>query len=602
MILRELVTKLGFEVNDREFKGVENRIGKLQDGFIKMGAAATAALTATIVPAARLERTLKDAVIASGATGDAFTKMEEELRTKSLRLSEELGFSAQQIAGGFFDVISTGTQAGTEGFDQLATTGLKFAKAAGLETGQAIDRLSTASKIFFENVGEANKVADAFFKANTLGQTTVAQLTEAMRDAGPAAAQTGTSLADTTAVLTGLADAGFKGTLGGTAFRQIMLKLAAPVEKGAETLKKFGIETQNADGTVRNILDILEDMQVAFEGVTEAETNAALKAIAGEEAFSRLGALLNSDINTLRDWSQQLENSGGTLDAAFNEIMKATTEQFGLLINAVTNLAATIGAPLLGPTGRVLAMMVKVIKSTREFIEANKAIFDPLFRVIGVVFAVVAVLGALAAVSKVVGFLFSGVLIKALWGMIAPTAILAAKALLLIGTLLIFEDIMSAILGGDSLFGDLVDWLDKTAEKMILAGDSTGYWVAGLKTAMELLIVIPRLIGDAAAMLGSFAGAVASGDFSQLGDAIMDRANSENSGFATLNRFMSGQGVTPTSVQRSSQQNNNVNVEVNVPEGSNPEETAEAVRKGTMTALEDLLRQSENELTPTVVQ
>ena len=164
MILRELVTKLGFKVDDQELDKLDKTVASLKDNIHKIGIGAAAALTAVIVPASILQRTLKDAVIASGATGDAFIEMEEKLRQRALSLSDALGFSGNEVARAFFDVISTGTQAGTEGFEILAQTGLKFAKAAGLETGQSIDRLSTASKAFFNNVEGATQVADAFFK------------------------------------------------------------------------------------------------------------------------------------------------------------------------------------------------------------------------------------------------------------------------------------------------------------------------------------------------------------------------------------------------------------------------------------------------------
>jgi TP901 family phage tail tape measure protein len=604
LILRELVTKLGFKIDDQELDKLNKTVVSLRQNFEKIGVAAAASLAAVIVPAAQLQRILKDAVIASGATGDAFIEMEEKLRQRALSLSDALGFSGNEVARAFFDVISTGTQAGTEGFEVLATTGLKFAKAAGLETGQSIDRLSTASKAFFNNVEGATQVADAFFKANTLGQTTVLQLTEAIRDAGPAAASANVSLADTTALLTALADSGFKGALGGTAFRQVVQRLTTPVEKGAKVLKELGVQTTNADGSFRNIFDILVDLQKAQRGLTQEQAAANLKAIAGEEAFTRLGAILNRDIGTLQDWSKQIENSGGVMDEAFNNIMQSASEQFNLLIQNVKNLAATLGAPLLGPAARIVQVFGHVVTKTREIIEENKALSYPILRIIGLFLAIVAAAGTVVMAGKALSFIFGTAIVGSILAMAKAMSFLLIKLALLAGVFFVFEDVFSAIMGKESLFGKFIDYLDEFAKKSISSGSAIGYLAAGLKTILELFIVIPRLIGTAAEAIGIFAGALYSGNFEGLKGALSELMNRQGGGIETAMNFMAGRGVTPSAMasQNAVNQTNQVQVQVNVPEGSDPEQTAEAVRQGTVGAMNDMLRQTNNQFIPILVQ
>ena len=592
MILRELVTKLGFKVDDQQLDKLDKTVTSLKDNFHKIGIGAAAALTAVIVPASILQRTLKDAVIASGATGDAFAEMEEKLRQRALSLSDALGFSANEVGKAFFDVISTGTKAGTEGFEILAQTGLKFAKAAGLETGQSIDRLSTASKAFFGNVEGATKVADAFFKANTLGQTTVLQLTEAIRDAGPAAASANVSLADSTALLTALADAGFKGALGGTAFRQVVQRLTVPVDKGAEVLKELGVQTTNADGSFRNIFDILVDLQKAQRGLTQAQASANLKAIAGEEAFTRLGAILNRDIGTLKEWSELIENSGGVMDNAFNNIMESSSEQFNLLIQNVKNLASTLGAPLLGPAARIAGVLSSILTSIREFIEANSAISKPLLRLIGLFLAVLAVAGPIFLLFKAWAPLIA-LLTSAIALMILKFLGLVAVGFLLFG---LVTDLFAFLMGGESFIGDFIKWLSNLEKNLARSGNRLAILVGMFRSLFEMLVNFPNLIVDVAKSLSR----LVQGDFSGALSAFVEKGS-------TIDRFTKiGMGETtadlvPTSFDRPTQ-NNQVQVQVNVPEGSDPEQTAEAVRQGTVGAMNDMLRQTNNQFLPNLVQ
>lgn len=579
MILRELITKLGFQVDDKKLKGLDKSIQSLKANIDKIGAASAAALAAVIIPASQLQRILKDAVIASGATGEAFTQMEETLRQKALSLSDELGFSANQIASGFFDVISTGTAVGTEGFEILSRTGFKFAKAAGLQTGEAIDKLSMASKTFFNDVTGATQVADAFFKANTLGQTTVRDLTEAIRDAGPAAKASNVSLADTTALLTGLADAGFKATLGGTAFRQIVQRLTTPVEKGAEVMKKLGVETTNADGSFRNIFDILVDLQKAQRGLTEEQAAANLKAIAGEEAFTRLGAILNRDLDLIKSWSKQIENSSGVMDEAFNEIMKSASEQFNLLIQNVKNLAATLGAPLLKPAGLLISSFGKLVTLLRDLIERFKFISYPIITVIGSFLALLSVLGAIVVAGKAFSFIFGTALAGKILMIAGKLGILTAvfsvfliKIALFVLAIAVVEDLVSSLMGKEGFFSKMFDWLKKFSKESKFLQSLSGFFRpnAGF----------------------SESDYVKGGQFGFGGD------------LGKAMNFIEGRGVAPEAMaqQNAVSQNNQVSVQVNVPEGSNPEQTAEAVRQGTLGAMNDMLRQTNQQFTPLLVQ
>jgi TP901 family phage tail tape measure protein len=602
LIIRELVTKIGFNVDDAGLKKVDGFVTKLTGNLQKMGVAASAALGAVIVPAAQLERALKSAAIASGQTGKSFSDMEENLRARALRLSDELGMSANDIARGFFDVIAAGGKVGSESFEILSKTGLKFAKTIGMETGQAVDQLATSSMIFFNSVDGMTKVADAFFRANQLGSTTVQQLVEAMGEARLASQAANINLNDTTAILTALADAGLKGARGGSAFSQIMQRLLAPVGEGAKVLKQLGVETTNADGSFRNILDILEDLQKAQAGMTEQQQLSNLTMIAGNRAARTLASILQRDIRVLRGFSKEIGSASGLMDEAFNQVMKSASEQFMALMQSIKNLAATIGTPLLAPATRLMNTFQRLIVFVRDFIETNKNLLFPIFRVVGGFLALLAAISAVLFAGKAIAFVFGTAFVAAILKSALAISLLLGKMALLISVFLIFEDLMSAIMGKESFFGDFINFLDEFAKKSILAGDKFGYFAAALKTGLELLIVIPRLIGDAAKYLGIFAGAIFTGRFEDLAKNLREVAASPQSGFQTLQSFMGGQGVSLPSSASGMSQNNQINVEVNVPQGSDPEQTAEAVRQGTVSAMDDLLRQTQLQFNPLVVQ
>jgi len=390
------IERLGEEADETQKKmaKLESGFRQLRDagiGLTAMGAAATGALYSVIKPAATLEEAIKNTLTLTGETGEAYAKMEQEMTKRALELSTVLGISADQVADSFYQVLSSGAEALTPQFDALAETALKMSKTVGLEPAAAVEILSDTLHAFEMDVANAERAADVFFTTSKLTATTVPQLTDAMREAGPAAAAVGLSLEETASILAGFAAKGVKGAKAGTAFRMILTRLAKPPADAAKALKFLGVSVFDSTGEMRPMIDVLKDMQKGMAGLTGEQKAAALKAIAGEEAFSKLGGLLEGNLDTLESWRKELEQ-GGAMQLAFSQKMEATNEQVKLLWISVKNLAISIGGPLLESLSGAAAWLAKMLQGVTEFTKAHPIIG----KVIGVTLAAVGVFGLLA--------------------------------------------------------------------------------------------------------------------------------------------------------------------------------------------------------------
>lgn len=401
----------GIERLGEQADETQKKVAKLEAGFRQlrdaglaltgMGAAAAGALFAVIKPAATLEAAIKNTLTLTGQTGEAFARMEQEMTKRALELSTVLGISAADVADSFYQVLSSGAEALSPQFDALAETALKMAKTVGLEPAAAVEILSDTLHAFELDVAKAERAADVFFATSRLTATTVPQLTEAMREAGPAAAAVGLSLEETSAVLAGFASKGVKGAKAGTAFRMTLARLAKPPADAAKALNFLGVSVFDSTGEMRPMIDVLKDMQKGMDGLTGAQKAAVLKAIAGEEAFSKLGGLLEGNLDTLESWRQEL-TKGGALQLAFSQKMEAASEQVNLLWVSVKNLAISIGQPLLSALSGAAAWLAKVLQGVTDFTKAHPI----LGKIIGVTLAVVGVFGLLAgSVLTVTGVL-----------------------------------------------------------------------------------------------------------------------------------------------------------------------------------------------------
>lgn len=404
----------GIENLGKEAEETQKRVQALSRGFQQlrdtglgltaMGAAAGATLYSLVRPAAALQEQVTNALTLTGATGEAFTRMERGMTESALRLSTNLGMSADTVAEGFYQVLSTGVAALTPEFDALSETALKMAKTVGMAPADAVEVLADTVNEFQMNMTQAARVADVFFTASKLSTLTVPQLVDSMREAGSAAGGLNIPLEDVAAILAGFASKGVKGAKAGTAFRILLVRLAKPPREAAEAMRKLGLQVFTTTGKVRPLIDIFKDMQRGMVGMTEAQKASVLKSIAGEEAFAKLAGVLNTNLDILQDWRNALAESG-TLELAFTQKMGTLVEQANVLWASVRNLATALGAPLLGPLTGIATGLAKVIQGLGNFARAHPVLGMFAGAALGLVAVVGMLAGAFLTLTGMLGLL-----------------------------------------------------------------------------------------------------------------------------------------------------------------------------------------------------
>ena len=183
--------KQGFERMRRELDVQEESLSQAALGWAAFSTAVAAAFGVMIKGAVDFEESMGGALTLTRTRGEEFARMTDMMQRKALDLSDTLGMSANEISASFYNVLSTGTTATSAGFDNLAKVGLQLSKTIGLDAGTTIESLAAAAGAFRMEMSEVGSIADAFFTTSLLGQTTVPQLTEALKMAGPQAAGLG---------------------------------------------------------------------------------------------------------------------------------------------------------------------------------------------------------------------------------------------------------------------------------------------------------------------------------------------------------------------------------------------------------------------------
>jgi len=381
MIIRELITKLGFKTDQAALNKANKGFSNLKQNMLLIGgiaAGAVAALNKAIQPAVDLQDSLRDALILTGKTGEEFKRLDKEMTDAAQDLSDELGVSAQEIAVGFYQVLSTGAEAMSPQFDAVAKTAIKFAKTINLSVAESVERVNDTLNAFGLEATQAEHVADVFFNTSKKAAVTVPQLADAMREVAPQAADLGITLEQTAAVLASMAEKGEKGARAGTALKIILSRLSKPPTEAAKALRKMGVRVFEANGKMRDFIEILKDMQKATKTMTDKQKSFALGAIAGQEGISKLSGVLRTNLDITEDWVRSNEDAADALDLAYRQRMDTAKRSTDALWHSIKNLLSEGIQPFLDDINESLKDVKSIVVMIREWVEANEKLITTL--------------------------------------------------------------------------------------------------------------------------------------------------------------------------------------------------------------------------------
>lgn len=270
----------------------------------------------------------------------------------------------------------------------------------------------------FDLTGEGfNEVADILANASLASNVTIRQLGESFKYAAGVAHEFDQSAQSTAAILAVLGDESQRGSLAGTALRQIFIALQKDFEKGNSVLKKFNISlfqggemSERFDSKFRPLPDILLELGSKaatageFINIFQARALTAALGIADEssEAFAELVTRIGET---------------GTAARLAEVRSQSLTTQFARLKAAVVEFVISLGLQ-----GGLLAQLKGAVESVRSFVVGLTRL-DPAFlrlisRVIVTSAQVALMIGGFVAVTGAAAALLSplGMVASALFG------------------------------------------------------------------------------------------------------------------------------------------------------------------------------------------
>ncbi len=269
------------------------------------GAGAVAAGTAAINAGKSFEAGMGEVQAISGAS----RKDLEALTNKAKEMGATTKFSATQASEGLKYMAMAGWNS-QQMIDGLPGV-MNLAAASGEDLGTVSDIVTDALTAMGLKAGDSAHFADVLATAASSSNTNVAMMGETFKYAAPLAGTLGYNIEDLSQAIGLMANAGIKGSQSGTSLRSILTRLASPPSDAAKAMEKYGISIKNSDGSMKSLMEVMENMRDSLQGLPEDEKAAAASALGGQEAMSGLLAIINASESDFDNLSKAIDNASG---------------------------------------------------------------------------------------------------------------------------------------------------------------------------------------------------------------------------------------------------------------------------------------------------
>ncbi|KAF0863951.1 phage tail tape measure protein [Pseudomonas sp. LD120] len=313
----------------------------------------------------------------------------QALRNQARTLPLSSKFTDSQVAQGQYFL-------GRTGYDPKQILGampgmLNLAAAGDMELGETADiasNIQTAMGIPAEQMG---KVADVLTAAFTRNNVDIRMLGESLKYSAGVGREYGQSLETVTAATALLGNAGVQGSMAGTAMRSVLTRIGT-----SKAVAKLGVNTQDKSGNMRDMLDILKDINEKTKGMGNVQRGAVYKDIAGQYAVTSFGTLMRSvETGQFQSMRGSLNNSEGEASRVAQTQLDNLKGDMTMLHAALENISVELfdkNSPWLR---ELAADLSSLLHSVGEFLKANPAVSKAIVITVGGFALLMTTLGSL---------------------------------------------------------------------------------------------------------------------------------------------------------------------------------------------------------------
>ena len=352
--------------------------------------------------------------------------------------------------------MKTAAANSTYGMKDAADATLNFARA-GLSAEQAADALAPAMALaageggeldtvsaglvatingFHGSFDQAAEYADVFANACNNSALDIDSLSNAMSVAAPVFSAAGYNVKDAALYMGVMANNGIEASKAANSLKTGMARLVDPSKEGAEWMDKLGFSITNADGTMKDSVQIQKELHDAFAGLSESEQIAAASAIFGKNQMAPWLSLINTAPGDVDSLSEALDKEGTAMEMQ-SAMMSGFAGSIEQLKSGVDVLATSFGEALAPTIQKVAGVIQKAVNWFNSLSKKQQALIAKVALLAAALGPVLVILGTLiSSIGSIISF--AGMLLPAIGGVVAAFGplILVIGAVIAVGVLL----------------------------------------------------------------------------------------------------------------------------------------------------------------------
>lgn len=307
------------------------------------------------------------------------------------------GMSAAEVAGNiseYNDLVEAAKEAGAttmftasqagEALNYLALAGynvqesidtmpdiLTIAAAGAMDLGQASDMVTDAMNALDLEIDQTGEFIDKMAKTAQSSNTNVEQLGKSILTVGGTATVLAGGVTELDTAIGLMANSGIKAQQAGTSLRQIILNLTAPASTGAKKIEELGLAVFDAEGKMRPLNEIFQDLNTIMADFTDQERMDAMNDIFDARHIRAANALLQQCGEEWDELAGKIDNADGAAEQMAETMMSTFKGSIITAKSLLESIAITIND---GLRENLTALVREAIPKLKEL---NKNLASP---------------------------------------------------------------------------------------------------------------------------------------------------------------------------------------------------------------------------------
>lgn len=429
----------------------------------------------------------EQAMSAVEAIAEANNREMDALSAEAKELGATTIYTAQQSANAMEYMAMAGwdAQEMLSGMSGMTT----LAAAAGEDLAQVSDIVTDNLTAFGMTASDTAHFADVLASAAANANTNISIMGETFKSSSSVAGALGYSVEDVAVMVGLMANNAVKGSRAGTALRNIFNGLLGGATLTAKAFGELDFSAINTDGSMKGLMETVEELRGYFSQMTEAERVNNAMTIAGMRGYNGLLAILNATDEDFQNLYDSVTNCAGAAERMAKVKLDNLNGDITIANSAMEALQSTIGEQFNPELRELTQLKTEILNGVNEFIQENPALAKGVmagaaaFGIMGT--AVVGVNAALKIFHALnIAALFTGpagILLGIAAGIAGITAVVVSATEAMRDGGAAVRELTEAARELDTAMGDARDTYEETAQSNQAAADVAEIYIDKLE-------------------------------------------------------------------------------------------------------------------------